>query len=93
MATIKINQDSPFYRSITDEGQYTFVNGKKTPMAMWNLILSIRDCGLYSKGIKPHRNWKISDVKYYFGITGSAAVLKGKLEAIKDLIDKEVANA
>ena len=38
------------------------VNTKPMSRGVWNLILSKRDVQLYSKGIKPHRNWKISDV-------------------------------
>ena len=47
------------------------VNEGQMPMAVWNLILSKRDLGLYAKGIKPHRSWKISDVKWYFGFKGN----------------------
>jgi len=40
--------------------------------AIYNLICTKRDLTLYVKcGIKPHHNWKVTDVKRYFGITGS----------------------
>jgi hypothetical protein len=48
------------------------VNNGQMSHGVWNLIISKRDCSLYNKGIKPNRFWKISDVKTYFGITGSA---------------------
>ena len=62
------------------------INGKDTPYGYYNLLLSIRDCKLYSKGIKPHRNWKITDVKRYFGIKGNAQELASQLEEIRDLL-------
>jgi hypothetical protein len=60
------------------------VNGGAMPKAIWNLIVSIRDCKLYSKGIKPHRHWRISDVKRYFGVSGNAEALADKLQAMLD---------
>jgi hypothetical protein len=46
----------------------------------------MRDVRLYNAGIKPHRNWKVTDVKRYFGINGNTATLLSKLEEIKDII-------
>jgi hypothetical protein len=69
-----------------DMAHNTNVNGKPMPWGYWNLILSIRDCGLYSKGIKPHRNWKISDVKWYFGISGSAEKMAETLKQYRDIL-------
>ena len=71
-----------------DLGYSLNVNGAPMPAGMWNLLLSIRDCKLYSKGIKPHRNWKISDVKWYFGIKGGAAEMALKLEEYKEFLGK-----
>ena len=62
------------------------VNGKPMPRGYWNLIVSIRDCSLYSKGLKPNRNWKISDVKWYFGIKGSASDMAETLRQYRDIL-------
>ncbi len=62
------------------------VNGAAMSRAYWNLILSIRDCKLYSKGIKPHRFWKITDVKAYFGVKGNAQGIAEKLEQYKAVL-------
>ena len=35
---------------------------------VWNLICSKKDLNLFCKGIKPHRNWRLKDVKKYFGL-------------------------
>lgn len=77
---------SPFFSEMTDENKVISVNGVPTAKGYWNLILSIRDVNLYSKGIKPHRYWKIGDVKNYFGISGSAPIMANKLEELKDII-------
>lgn len=47
------------------------INGNKSSFGYYNLIVSIRDVSLFSKGIKPHRNWRLKDVKWYFGLTGN----------------------
>ena len=69
-----------------DFGSEMSVNGAPMSHAYWNLIVSIRDCKLYSKGIKPHRFWKISDVKWYFGVTGGKEKIAKTLEAYRDAL-------
>jgi hypothetical protein len=69
-----------------DFGNKLDINGAKSSKAYWNLILSIRDCKLYSKGIKINRFWKINDVKKYFGVKGSAQVITEKLEQYKKVL-------
>ena len=72
-----------------DLGKGIDVNGKPMPVGYWNLIISIRDCKLYSKGIKPHRMWKISDVKWYFGVKGNAKQISEVLEQYKAALLEE----
>ena len=72
-----------------DFGSQMSVNGSPMSHAYWNLIVSIRDCKLYSKGIKPHRAWKISDVKWYFGVKGNANQIAERLEQYRDLLKAE----
>ena len=69
-----------------DLGKSISVNNGQMPVGYWNLITSIRDCKLYSKGIKPHRMWKISDVKWYFGVKGNAQQIAEVLEAYKNIL-------
>ena len=48
------------------------VNGSASSKGIYNLIVSKRDLGLWSKiGMKPHRHWKVTDVKRYFGLKGN----------------------
>jgi hypothetical protein len=62
------------------------VNNGRTSLGIWNLIISIRDCKLYSVGLKPNRHWKISDVKQYFGVRGNAKDIAKKLEEYKGIL-------
>ena len=55
-------------------------------LGWYNLIISIRDLRLYSKGIKSHRRWKITPLKIYFGIKGNAKSMLDKLRKIKQTI-------
>lgn len=82
MKTPLINPSTMFYNDMVNRS--IIMNGKNVPYGYYNLIISIRDCRLYSKGIKPHRNWKISDVKNYFGIKGNAQDLANQLEIIRE---------
>ena len=55
---------------------------------VWNLILSKRDLTMWVKcKIKPNRNWKVSQVKTYFGLTGSGQKLLDQLVALKEEVD------
>jgi hypothetical protein len=77
---------SPFMQQMSDESAVTSVNGKQMQIAYWNLIVSVRDVSLYSKNIKPHRNWRISDVKNYFGVKGNPTKILGQLQELRDII-------
>ena len=52
-------------------------------LGWYNLIISIRDLSLYSKGIKPHRRWKITPLKIYFGIKGNTKSMLDKLRKMQ----------
>ncbi len=60
---------TPFLKDL-GSGRTIKFNGKDMPMAIYNLIVSKRDLGLWKMGMKPHRGWKVTDVKKYFGFTG-----------------------
>lgn len=67
----------------TDLDQPIQFNGKLISRGMYNLLVSIRDVKLYSKGLKPHRGWQIGDVKRYFGIKGNVLKIIEQLEDFK----------
>ena len=64
------------------DGPTMNVNGRDMPVAIWNLILSKRDLKLWAHGLKPHRRWKVTDVKRYFGISGGREKLVLAIEAL-----------
>lgn len=65
------------------------VNSNPMPRAVWNLIVSTRDLKMWANHrMKPHRGWKVSDVKWYFGIKGNAEKLVEQIEAYKECVDQ-----
>tara|TARA_R100001443_G_scaffold7122_4_gene16353 strand:- start:2630 stop:2926 length:297 start_codon:yes stop_codon:yes gene_type:complete len=86
--------DSPFMEELRQEaeiiangGEVMTVNGSPMGRAIWNLIVSKRDLSLYCTGprpIKPHRHWKVTDVKKYFGIKGTGQKLYDNFMALHD---------
>lgn len=60
------------------------VNGAPMGQAMFKLIISKRNISNYVRirGMKPHRSWKVTDVKKYFGITGSGETLLNNFMAL-----------
>ena len=50
----------------------------------YNLVISIRDLSLFSKGIKPHRFWRLKDVKNYFGLKGNTQTILKRLQDFRD---------
>lgn len=76
---------SPFWLQVTSDDQlFTNVNGNPCEMWKWNLLILRRDVKLYSHGIIPRRGWLVTDVRRYFGITGTGDTLREKVEAIYD---------
>ena len=74
--TININGDCQFLKDLNNNRQ----------MAMWNLITTKGAVKLWTKGIKPNRHWKITDVKKYFGMNGNAEVLHKKLVKLHEIL-------
>ena len=62
------------------------INGNQSSRGYYNLIVSIRDVSLFSKGIKPHRGWKITSVKKYFGMNGNPQVFLEKLVTLNQIV-------
>ncbi len=60
------------------------INGAQSSRAFYNLVVSIRDVSLFSKGIKPHRGWRITDVKNYFGVKGNPTKVLIQLQELRD---------
>ena len=82
MKPIDINGDCQFLKDLSN-------TSNNVNRGMYNLICSKRDLKLYVKGIKPHRLWKISDVKWYFGMNGNAETLHSKLVKLYDVLTEK----
>ena len=76
MKPIEMNEDCKFFKDAETNQQ----------MAMFNLITSKGAVKLWTKGIKPNRHWKITDVKNYFGMNGNAETLLEKLKVLHKVI-------
>jgi hypothetical protein len=68
-----------------DLGNEFSMNGKPMSRAYYNLAVSIRDVKIFQMGMKPHRNWRLKDVKWYFGVKGNKGKVLTQLEAYKTL--------
>tara|TARA_B110000908_G_C10266279_1_gene464290 strand:+ start:5774 stop:6019 length:246 start_codon:yes stop_codon:yes gene_type:complete len=67
-----------------DKKQTLMINGKKSSRGYYNLVVSIRDVKLWKAGIKVHGRFRLSDVKWYFGIKGNVDKLITQLEDYRD---------
>ena len=60
------------------------INGMQSNKGYYNLVISIRDLSLFSKGLKPHRHWRLKDVKNYFGLKGNTQTILKRLQDFRD---------
>lgn len=89
MSKIQINKDCQFLKDIDLKPHSNkFYNG--VSLGVYNLITTKGALKLWVKGIKPNRNFKLMDVKLYFGIDGNAKTLLYKLETISKIIKGEL---
>mgnify|MGYP003643862099 FL=1 len=60
------------------------INNSIATRAWYNLVVSIRDVKLWKAGMKPHRHWRITDVKNYFGVKGNTQKVLDQLLTLKE---------
>jgi hypothetical protein len=65
-------------------------NNKPMSRGYYNLVVSIRDFKLYKNGMKPHRGWKPSLVRDYFGLPKRQNIDNTieELESLRDYLIK-----
>lgn len=85
MSKIQIDKNCQFLKDIDLEPNYNGVS-----LGIYNLVNTKGALKLWVKGIKPNRNFKLMDVKLYFGIDGNAKTLLYKLETISQIIKGEL---
>ena len=76
---IEINEDCRFLKDLEDNQQ----------IAIYNLITSKGAVKLWTKGIKPSRHWRLTDIKNYFGMNGNAETLQKKLETLYKILTEK----
>ena len=81
-----INKNTQFFIDLQEDSISKDNIDRNYNLGWYNLIISIRDLRLYSKGIKSHRRWKITPLKTYFGIKGNAQSMLDQLTKIKQTI-------
>ena len=65
------------------------INGNPSVRGYYNLVVSIRDLKLFCAGIKPHRFWRLKDVKEYFGIKGNKQSILADLEYLLTVLKSD----
>jgi len=89
MNKIRIDKDCQFLKDLDSMPHSNkFYNG--VSLGVYNLITTKGTLKLWVKGIKPNRNFKLMDVKLYFGINGNAKTLLYKLETISQIIKGDI---
>jgi len=92
-ASVHIIKETKMNKPIKINGECQFLKDLETPnpvnKGVYNLMITRRDLQLYIKGIKPHRHWKISDVKKYFGINGNKETLLNKINLLHKVVMEE----
>ena len=89
MTQVYINSDCQFIKDLCTKT----TDGANVNRGVYNLIINKRDLSLYIKhGIKPHRRWKITPVKKYFGLKGSGETLLNRFLDLHEVIMDEVNN-
>jgi len=83
---------SPFMQALEQQGlEYKRLEDGKVNMDMVNLLITKRDLVMWRYcNSKPHRHWKVTDVKNYFGIQGNKVKLYEQFTIIwKTLMPKK----
>ena len=65
------------------------INGQESNRATWNLITSIRDVSLFTKGLTITRGWRLKHVKDYFNIKGNKHKVLEQLKITRDFLTQE----
>ena len=82
----KVDANAPFWVELHNEDAPTMqIQGSTVPRCLYNLMVTKRDINLYVDiDMKPHRGWKIGDVKKYFGLSGGKKTIQEMINIIHD---------
>jgi hypothetical protein len=84
---LTIKEDCKFVEELD---QNFIFNGKPMSRGYYNLVVSIRDFKFYKSGMKPHRGWKPTWVREYFGLPKRISVDETieSLEFLRDYLNQ-----
>lgn len=83
--------ETPFVQDLINPEGKPSINLNGTPMSVgiWNMIVSKRDLAMWTRfKMKPHRRWKVSDVKTYFGLKGHGKALMTQFLSLVEEVEK-----
>ena len=81
MSYYKIDTDTQFIKDFDN----WIAKGGGVNRATYNLIISKRDIGLFCIGMKPNAQWRLKDLKAYFGIKGNKEKCKELIAVLTEL--------
>jgi len=81
MSYYKIDTDTQFIKDFDN----WITKGGGINRATYNLMISKRDIGLFCLGMKPNAQWRLKDLKAYFGVKGSKEKCKEQIELLTEL--------
>ena len=78
---VNMREDCQFLKDVN--GAENFGGMSK---GLWNLAVCKGQVKLFSKGIKPTKNWRLKDVKNYFGLSGGTNKVLAQLTQLQAII-------
>ena len=81
MSYYKIDTDTQFIKDFDN----WMTKGGGINRAIYNLIISKRDIALFCVGMKPNAQWRLKDLKAYFGIKGNKEKCKEQIAVLTEL--------
>jgi hypothetical protein len=83
--TYKFDTNAPFFR-LLEEGRTTFVGytegGQNINRAVVKLTFDVGAMRMFCKGIVPARNFRLKDIKYFYGVKGNKQKVYDSLLAL-----------
>lgn len=89
--TYKFDTNAPFFRLLA-EGKTTFVGftegGGDVDRAIVKLVFDVGAMRMFCKGIVPARNFRLKDIKAFYGVKGNKQKVYDSLLALSQAVTK-----
>lgn len=90
--TYKFDTNAPFFR-LLEEGRTTYVGttegGKHLNRAVVKLTFDVGAMRMFCKGIVPARNFRLKDIKAFYGVKGNKQKIYDSLLALSRELTKQ----